>query len=205
VQVPEVIARALLLDLDGTLVDTTRAVERSWRAVAAELGIDFDTVRPFLHGIPAEQVLRRMAPSLDPQQLRRLAERVQAGQADPGIPAPMTAGAARLLAQLTRHPWAIVTSGDTRLARASMAKAHIPEPAVLVTADDVTAGNPTRSPICELRRPWSWHRPTASSSRTLPPGSRPVEPPACAWSPSPPPTRQPRSATRTGSSATSTG
>jgi sugar-phosphatase len=144
--VPEMIARALLLDLDGTLVDTTRAVEQSWRAVAAELGVDFDTVRPFLHGIPAERVLRGMAPSLDAQQRRRLAERVQAGQADPGTPAPRTPGAARLLAQLAPHPWAIVTSGDTRLARASMTKARIPEPAVLVTADDVAAGKPDPEP-----------------------------------------------------------
>jgi sugar-phosphatase len=74
----EVIGRALLLDLDGTLVDTTRAVEQSWRAVATELGIDFDTVRPFLHGMPAELVLRRMAPSLGTQQRRQLAEQVQA-------------------------------------------------------------------------------------------------------------------------------
>jgi sugar-phosphatase len=146
VQVPEVNARALLLDLDGTLVDTTYAVEQSWRGVAAELGIDFDTVRPFLHGIPAERVLQRMAPSLGTQQRRRLADRVQAGQADPGTPAPLTTGAARLLAQLAPHPWAIVTSGNSRLARASMAKARIPEPAVLVTADDVTAGKPDPEP-----------------------------------------------------------
>jgi sugar-phosphatase len=58
----------------------------------------------------------------------------------------MTAGAERLLAQLAPHPWAIVTSGDTRLARASMRKAQIPEPAVLVTADDVTAGKPDPEP-----------------------------------------------------------
>jgi sugar-phosphatase len=145
-QVPEVTARALLLDLDGTVVDTTRAVEQSWRAVAAELDVDFDSVRAFLHGIPAERALGRMAPWLDSTQRRRLAERVQAEQADPGTPAPMTPGAAGLLAQLAPHPWAIVTSGNTRLARASMTKAHIPEPAVLVTADDVTAGKPDPEP-----------------------------------------------------------
>jgi HAD superfamily hydrolase (TIGR01509 family) len=52
-------------------------------------------------------------------------------------------GAAELVATLDRWhlPWAVVTSADRRLAEARLGVAGI-EPAVLVTADDVTNGKP---------------------------------------------------------------
>ncbi len=45
--------RALLSDLDGVLVDSTVAVERSWRAFAARHGLDGDAVVEHAHGIPS--------------------------------------------------------------------------------------------------------------------------------------------------------
>jgi beta-phosphoglucomutase-like phosphatase (HAD superfamily) len=37
---PGVRVQALLVDLDGTLVDTTRAVESAWQRAAERLGVD---------------------------------------------------------------------------------------------------------------------------------------------------------------------
>lgn len=41
---------ALLLDADGTLVDSTAAVERTWRAWTAEYGVDAEAVLRVCHG-----------------------------------------------------------------------------------------------------------------------------------------------------------
>lgn len=57
-------------------------------------------------------------------------------------------GAAELLGGLPPGRWAIVTSCGTRLARGLVAHAGLPEPAALVSADDVTRQKP--DPECYL-------------------------------------------------------
>jgi sugar-phosphatase len=57
-------------------------------------------------------------------------------------------GAAELLASLPADRWAIVTSCPRRLALALIAHAGLPEPRVLVSADDVQRGKP--APECYL-------------------------------------------------------
>ncbi|MNC03972.1 Sugar phosphatase YfbT [compost metagenome] len=52
------------------------------------------------------------------------------------------AGAAKFLRSLPARQWAIVTSAPRELALRRMAAAGIPEPGVMVTAEDVTAGKP---------------------------------------------------------------
>jgi sugar-phosphatase len=121
-------------------------VEQSWRRLASELGIDFAVLAPCIHGVPAEQVLDQAHLHLDPERRRRLAEQVQAEQADPKIPVHLTPGAEHLVQQLEGHQWAIVTSGDARLATSSMTKARLPMPPVLTTADDVARGKPAPDP-----------------------------------------------------------
>ncbi|HEY6797142.1 MAG TPA: HAD-IA family hydrolase [Kineosporiaceae bacterium] len=138
--------RALLLDLDGTLVDSTAAVIEGWRRGAALLGVPFRDLEPYLHGIPADQVLRRVAPLLAADERRRVADEVLRAQADPHAPVALMPGAAVLLAALGDGPWAVVTSGDVRLATSSMGKAGIPPPPVLITADDVRRGKPDPEP-----------------------------------------------------------
>ena len=58
----QVLADALLLDLDGTLVDSTASVLRNWRRIAAMLGRDGEDLVGNRHGIPGRQVLRMIAP-----------------------------------------------------------------------------------------------------------------------------------------------
>ena len=42
---------AILFDLDGVLVDSTRSVERQWRAWAREQGLSEDQVAHVSHGV----------------------------------------------------------------------------------------------------------------------------------------------------------
>ena len=58
---------AILFDLDGVLVDSTRSVDRQWRAWAREQGIDGDKVMAVAHGVRTIEVIRAVAPHLDAQ------------------------------------------------------------------------------------------------------------------------------------------
>ncbi|MEO3748883.1 HAD-IA family hydrolase [Plantactinospora sp. B5E13] len=134
---------AVLLDMDGTLVDSDAAVERAWREWAGEYGVDSATALAIAHGSPAERTVRRLLPALDDAQVRTAAARQLALQYDDLADVTPTRGARDLLVTLARLglPWAVVTSADTRLAKARLAAAGI-DPPVLVTVDDVSAGKP---------------------------------------------------------------
>ena len=133
--------QAVLLDMDGTLVDSDAAVERSWRAWAAEYPVDPGRGPLIAHGLPALGNVRRLRPDLseDEAAARYQLELEYVDVAD------ITAapGAHELLAELDRLglPWAVVTSADPPLARTRLTAAGI-RPALLVTIDDVRAGKP---------------------------------------------------------------
>ena len=138
---------ALLVDLDGTLLDTTHGVEQSWRRAADELGLDFDAVRPFMHGIPAVQVIDQIAPWLPFAERSRIADEVLADQAGDDARIVWKPGAEDLVGQLQGLSWAVVTSGTRRLAEAGMCKAGIQLPPIMVTSDDVGIGKPHPAPF----------------------------------------------------------
>jgi mannitol-1-/sugar-/sorbitol-6-phosphatase len=137
---------AVLFDLDGTLVDSGASVVRAWQAVAEELSVPFNRFVPYLHGIPADQVLQTVMPSLRAAERSELAVRMNAQQADDTFDVTAIPGALAALDGLPTKRWAIVTSGDLRLATSRIKAAGLPLPRVLVTADDVCAGKPDPEP-----------------------------------------------------------
>jgi sugar-phosphatase len=130
----------LLCDLDGVLVDSGDAVERIWREWAAEQGIDPVLVERASHGVPSREVIARVAPHLDPERESVRVEALHAATGGVALP-----GAAELLRDPPR-PLAVVTSGSAPLVRARLASAGLPQPAALVTADDVAHGKPAPDP-----------------------------------------------------------
>lgn len=134
---------AVLLDMDGTLVDSDAAVERSWERWAAEYGMDLDAVLAVAHGSPADITIRGLRPDLDEAAVAASAARQLHIQYDDLADVVATAGAAELVATLDRLalPWAVVTSADVRLATARLGAAGISAP-MLVTIDDVAVGKP---------------------------------------------------------------
>jgi sugar-phosphatase len=131
---------AVLFDMDGTLVDSDAAVDRAWRAWAAEFGADPDAALAVAHGAPAERTVRLMLPGLTADGVASAAARQLELQYDDLSDVVATRGAHELLASL-RLPWAVVTSADPRLAKARLGAAGIEAP-VLVTVEDVRAGKP---------------------------------------------------------------
>lgn len=144
---------ALLLDLDGTLIDSGPAVIRSWNRVLAELG----TGRTFsdeFHGIPARATLRSILPDASEEEVDDAFRRVEDAEAADVEDIAVLPGTARVLAELDaaaeelgRPTWAIVTSCTRRLFGARWGATGLPEPEVLVTADRVSAGKPDPEPF----------------------------------------------------------
>jgi HAD superfamily hydrolase (TIGR01509 family) len=135
--------RAVLLDMDGTLVESDAAVERAWRAWAGEYGIPEEETLTLAHGHPSESTARRLLPELDDDAVLLAAQRQLDLQYDDLSDVHATPGALELLDVLALRglPWAVVTSADVRLARARLGAARI-DPPVLVTVEDVNTGKP---------------------------------------------------------------
>ncbi|MFI9561385.1 HAD-IA family hydrolase [Nonomuraea endophytica] len=134
---------AVLLDMDGTLVDTDAAVERAWTSWSEEHGLEPARVLAIAHGSPGGVTVRRVLPHLDEAEAAAATARLQAIQhADLSGIVP-GAGAPELLATLDRRglPWAVVTSSDSRMAKVTLDAVGIVPP-LLLTLDDVTKGKP---------------------------------------------------------------
>ena len=135
---------ALLFDMDGTLVDSTASVLRSWQTVAAEFAIPeaLYAVVP-RHGRPSVEILADLLPrELIAPAAARLDELEQTDTAD----VTLLPGAAALLAAAPPGRWAVVTSAGRPLAGVRLAAAGIDAPRV-VTIDDVSRGKPDPEPF----------------------------------------------------------
>lgn len=136
-------ARALLLDMDGTLVHSTGEVEAVWRLWCRRHRLDPEPVLAMCHGVRSREVIRTLAPQLDLAQEVALLDDLEihhTGQAE------ALAGARPLLASLPVERWAVVTSASQRVARHRLRSAGLPLPVLLVGAEDVEHGKPDPEP-----------------------------------------------------------
>ncbi len=134
---------AILFDLDGVLVDSTRSVDRFWRWWAAENGIDPETAVNIAHGRRTVETVRILKPEFDAEVEATKLEKMEADRTE-GV--TVMAGATELVARLPRERWCVVTSGTKYLATRRLAAGKLPVPHILVTADDVKNGKPHPEP-----------------------------------------------------------
>ncbi|MGK5696632.1 HAD-IA family hydrolase [Streptomyces sp. URMC 128] len=135
-------ARALLLDMDGTLVNSDASVERVWRRWSERHGLDPDEVMKVVHGRQGYASMALLLPGRPMEQnhadnARMLAE--ETADTEGVVPIP---GAPEFLASLRGLPHALVTSADVPLSTARMAAAGLDLPEVRVTAESVGASKP---------------------------------------------------------------
>ncbi|WP_217240581.1 HAD family hydrolase [Streptomyces sp. AC555_RSS877] len=135
-------ARALLLDMDGTLVNSDAVVERIWRRWADRHGLDADEVMQVVHGRQGHASMALLLPGRPMEQnhadnARMLAEETADMDGVVAIP-----GAASFLKALHGLPHALVTSADVALSTARMAAAGLGLPDVRITAESVGASKP---------------------------------------------------------------
>lgn len=134
---------AVLFDLDGVLVDSTRSVERQWRLWAQEHSVDPEKILEIAHGRRTAEVVRLLAPHLD---IEGEVVRIERSEADDIDGVEVMPGAATLLAQIPPQRWCVVTSGTTHLATSRLRHAKLIIPNVLVSADQVKEGKPHPEP-----------------------------------------------------------
>lgn len=135
---------AVLLDMDGTILNSIRTAERIWGNWAAGHGLDVEAFLKTIHGVQSVETIRRLAlPGVDP--VLEAARITQAEIEDvDGIEA--IAGCAAFLSSLPGAKWAVVTSAPRALARRRIAAAGLPNPPILIAAEDVEHGKP--APDC---------------------------------------------------------
>jgi len=133
-------ARAILFDMDGTLVDSTSAVKRIWDRWARKHGLSFSQFEHRMHGRRAIDTMTEMSPpGVDPEQEVLLLDEEELNDTEGTVAIP---GASELIASLPRGSWALVTSARPPLALARMSAAGLSMPEIVVTSTDVAQGKP---------------------------------------------------------------
>ncbi|NIF59818.1 HAD-IA family hydrolase [Enterobacter sp. Ap-916] len=126
--------------MDGTILTSIRVAERIWGEWAVRHGIDPVAFLPTIHGVRAvETIARQNLPGVDAEaEAQRITE---AEIADVnGVEA--IGGAREFLQALPMDRWAIVTSAPKALALRRIQAAGLPEPKVIIAAEDVRLGKP---------------------------------------------------------------
>jgi sugar-phosphatase len=134
---------AVVFDCDGVLVDSFVAVERAWGQLARELDLPGDELLATIHGVRAEDTLRQWVTA---DRLAAALSRLETLELEEARAAQPIAGARELVAALDGVRWGVATSGSRVLALARLRACGFPEPAVLISADDVERGKPHPDP-----------------------------------------------------------
>lgn len=134
---------AVAFDMDGTLIDSTPAVERSWRAWAIHYGITAEQLADS-HGKPAQAIIDQLIPESGRAEARAYVDHLEITDVSDVVPLP---GAVEALSALTDERRAIATSCTRPLMNARIDASRIPVPGVTVTIDDVDRGKPNPDPF----------------------------------------------------------
>ncbi|GHF70302.1 haloacid dehalogenase [Streptomyces griseus] len=134
---------AVLLDVDGVLLDSAGAHRRVWDAWSAARGLDPEKVWELTFGRRPEDTVGDVAAHLDPAAERQALDRLL--EQEMGSIQPVE-GAPDLLESLSGSPWAIVTSGNRDFVAARFAATGLALPAVQVYGSDVQQAKP--APDC---------------------------------------------------------
>ena len=132
---------AVLFDMDGTLIDSTPSVERSWRRWAQEFDVDLAGLIG-KHGIPAAQIVPLLLPPEKVAEGGRRIEEIETADTEGVTVLPGTLDALKSIGDRA----AIATSCTRRLAEARILAAGFPAPPVVVTADQTSKGKPDPAP-----------------------------------------------------------
>jgi sugar-phosphatase len=131
---------AFLFDMDGTLLDSSAVVHRVWLSWAHKHGVDSDALLAAMHGVRAEDTVRRFAgPTLDIARETEWIHHAELNDIEGVIPIE---GAGAFLERLASNEWAVVTSATLDLATVRLRAARLPLPRVFITAEEVRRGKP---------------------------------------------------------------
>ncbi|ATY61616.1 glycerol-3-phosphate phosphatase [Cordyceps militaris] len=135
-----------LWDMDGTIIDSTPAIEKHWETIGNEIGVDPETILKTSHGRRSIDTLKILAPErANWEYVSKVEGQLPVLYAHLATEIP---GARALLDSLIKvaAPWAIVTSGTAPLVHGWLSRMKLAIPEHLVTAESVPEGKP--DPAC---------------------------------------------------------
>ncbi len=138
-------AEALLVDMDGTLLDSAAAIEAGWRSFAVRWGLDPDELFGQVHGRRATDVIAQYASRLPISQEDAVADHRQNSGIDPASVIALP-GALDLLRSTPSERLVVVSSGTRAEVRLRLEAAGLPPVPNIVGADDVDQGKPSPDP-----------------------------------------------------------
>lgn len=136
---------AVFLDMDGTLLDSGNHAEQVWMQWAQRHGIDDALLGAQIHSQRVQEIVRRLAPHLETQQElealeQALLEMTQRHHSQ------LQQGVFELLQALGETPWGVVTQSNQSRAAVQMKQACMPQPPLMIGAEQVTSGRPDPEP-----------------------------------------------------------
>lgn len=137
----------VLFDMDGTLIDSLGAVERSWLRWCEEFDVD-PAALAGSHGRTSANTIALVMADRSPADRAVAHARIAQIEVADTSGIRVLPGAREAFASLERLgvPHAIVTSCERDLAAARLAASGLPRPSVMVTASDVSHGKPGPEP-----------------------------------------------------------
>lgn len=138
----------VLLDMDGTLVDSTAVVDSILAEFAFEYGLDSEHVAANAHGLQTIDQVRMFLPHLSDAEHLRIEQWIDQLETIRTEGIREVPGAKNFLDRLeqARIPYAVVTSASREVAEARLTAAGLPVPDRMITADHTHDGKPSPAP-----------------------------------------------------------
>ncbi|CAM3567089.1 phosphatase [Rouxiella silvae] len=140
---PEVKCKAVLFDLDGTLVDSCSSIENFWSRWAIKNHIDVNYVLSVIHGRNIEEALKLISPYFHNEDC---IEEIKVLAIEELSHVSPVAGAVDFMKKIPVKRIAIVTSGAWKVAIASIRGAGLSVPDLVITSEDVWNDKPDPEP-----------------------------------------------------------